>query len=362
MTTSTLRYALVSALVTLGLIVGTASSGSAATSPTLTAKKTKAAVVFGSGLKAASTEQPCQSGSAACASSKPQLSLAWSSAASTAGCRFRLDVDWGDGKAVQSVKLSGSEQAKVWTVTHNYAGNVAARRAYAIGATATVLADPQARGCSIESAGLTFTLMCTPTQLVSTAWGAKFPGGDSDISHLNDTFRPGVEKFVAAMTKAGITVSPQSTLRSPQRSYLMHYSYKVAKKQITPAQVPAYTPVAGEKAPKVCWVFRSTTGALDNTTAVRAASTLLSSMGVDPSLKTPPALRSRHNTGDAIDMRTTWTASTIKIKTADGKTVTISSGPKDGTNARLMAVGASYGVNHFAPAAVDRNHWSSDGR
>ncbi|GLY15068.1 hypothetical protein Kisp01_20830 [Kineosporia sp. NBRC 101677] len=271
-------------------------------------------------------------------------------------------IDWGDGRAAQTAELGGSKDAKVWKVGRNYPGGVAARQAYRITAKASVLQDKDKRGCSIESAATALTLMCTPQQLSGPAWNTRFPGGQSAVELLNDSFRPRVEKFVAAMTNAGITVRPTSSLRSPQRSYLMHFSYRIAKGQISPAEVPAYVPVGSEPAPKVCWQHRTKTGKTDTQASVAAARQLLGALGVDSALATPPALRSRHNTGDAIDMAVSWSGPSVKIKNAEGKSVRITSGPQDGTNARLMAVGASYGVHHFSPAAVDRNHWSSDGR
>jgi hypothetical protein len=356
MSISTVRYALISMMVTFGLIMSTAASGTAAS--------TRAPVRFGAGsasLASSGTVPQCQTGAAVCASSDPAVTLAWSSAVSTAGCTFRLAVDWGDGTAAQTVKLTGARAATVWPVAHAYPGGVLSRHPYQITATATVTGDTEARGCSIQSAAVTFTLLCTDRQLSGAAWNARWPGGDSAIGHLNAEFGPRVTAFMSAMNKAGITVRPMSTLRSPQRSYLMHFSYLVAKGQIAASDVPAYVPIAGEKKPKICWAHRTTTGALDKKGSVASAKELLSALGVDASLGTPPALRSRHNTGDAIDMQIRWTATTVKVKTAAGKTVTIGSTPKDGTSPQLIAVGATYGVHHFAPVAVDRNHWSSDG-
>jgi hypothetical protein len=355
MSTSTVRYALVSLMVAVGLLMGTASSGTAAA---------KAPVTFGmSGPSSAAsgTAPPCQTGSATCASSDPDVSLAWSSAVSTAGCAFRLVLDWGDGTPTQTVKFAGTKAAAVWPVAHRYSGAVAARHAYRISATATVVGDAAARGCSIESAAVTFGLLCTDKQLSGASWNTRWPGGDADVNHLNAEFGPQVTAFIAAMSEAGLSVRPTSTLRSPQRSYLMHFSYLIAKGKIAPQDVPAYVPIAGEKGPKVCWVHQTATGKPSKKDSVAAAKELLSALGVDASLGTAPALRSRHNTGDAIDMQIQWTAKSIKVANAAGKTVKIGSTPKDGTNPRLIAVGATYGVHHFVPVAVDRNHWSSDG-
>jgi len=248
----------------------------------------------------------------------------------------------------------------VWPVAHKYSGGVAARHPYQISVAATVVSDPDARGCSIQSAWVTFALLCTEKQLSGAAWNARFPGGDANVDHLNAEFGPRVKSFITAMNNAGITVRPTSTLRSPQRSYLMHFSYLIAKGRLAPQDVPAYVPVAGEKGPKVCWVHRTATGKVSKKASVTAAKSLLTALGVDSSLGTPPALRSRHNTGDAIDLQIQWTAETVKVRNAAGTTVKITSKPKDGTNFRLIAVGATYGVYHFAQVLADRNHWSSD--
>lgn len=355
MTILTGRYGLFGAMVAFGVLLGPAVAGPAAAAPVATA----APVIFGSGAPASA--QRCDTGTLTCASSDRQVALAWSSAVSTAGCAFRLSVDWGDGTPVQAVRLAGAAAPHTWPVTHTYPGRVSARHPYRIHATAGVVGDARARGCSIESASVNFALLCTPTQLSGPAWSSRWPGGNRDVGALNTGFRRKVEPFVAAMTAAGISVQPQSTLRSPQRSYLMHFGYLVSKGQLAPQDVPAYVPVAGEKGPQVCWLHRHATGRRDVVGSVAAARSLLTALGVDPGLRTAPALHSRHNTGDAIDMRVSWTTPTVKVRNAAGRTVTISSKPKDGTNPDLIAVGATYGVHHLMPAPVDRNHWSVDG-
>jgi hypothetical protein len=344
------RLALISAIVAGSVLMATATSGAAATTQ-------RAPVRFG---VSAAPANPCETGSKLCADDDPDVTLAWSSAADTTGCRFRLTLDWNDGQPAQTVRLTGGAAGTVWRVAHTYRASVSARHPYRIRATAAVAGDDRARGCTIESAAVTFALLCTAKQLSGAAWADRWPGGDHRIDHLNSAFQPRVESFVSAMSAAGITVQPLSTLRSPQRSYLMHFAYLVGRGVTAPEAVPAYVPTAAEKGPKVCWLHRNPTGHMNRTGSRVAARGLLRALGVDPSLRTPPALHSRHNTGDAIDMRTTWSAATIKIRTATGRIVKISSGPHDGTNPDLIAVGASYGVNHFSPVRSDRNHWSSD--
>jgi len=69
-------------------------------------------------------------------------------------------------------------------------------------------------------------------------------------------------------------------------------------------------------------------------------------------------------------MTISWNAN-MEIVDADGQTVRIDTGARDGTNRRLISVGATYGVYHlglvngvFNQQTVnrDRPHWSDDGR
>ena len=75
-----------------------------------------------------------------------------------------------------------------------------------------------------------------------------------------------------------------------------------------------------------------------------------------------PAYPTQHLAGLAIDMTTTWTASTITIINGSGQAVKIDTLPHSGLNATLIEVGATYGVIHFKNAVMDPNHWSSNGR
>jgi hypothetical protein len=70
-----------------------------------------------------------------------------------------------------------------------------------------------------------------------------------------------------------------------------------------------------------------------------------------------PALNSRHTEAHAIDMSISWVGDLVIAK-ADGTSVTITSAPRDGNNASLHQVGASFGVIKLA---TDPPHWSIDG-
>ena len=66
--------------------------------------------------------------------------------------------------------------------------------------------------------------------------------------------------------------------------------------------------------------------------------------------------------GESVVMSTTWTRAKITIYNASGHAVVIKSGPRTGLNAKLITVGATYGVIHFRPAGKVMNDWSINGR
>ena len=72
----------------------------------------------------------------------------------------------------------------------------------------------------------------------------------------------------------------------------------------------------------------------------------------------PPALRSKHVDGLAIDMSISW-AGSINVARLTGGATTIDTSPHNGFNLKLRQVGLSYGV---VKNATDPPHWSDNGR
>ncbi len=193
------------------------------------------------------------------------------------------------------------------------------------------------------------------------AWARKFPAS-SKLDDLSNPFRADATRFIAAMTRAGIHEHTLSTLRPYERAYLMYYAWMIANKKMDPRDVPAFVPKRGQSSVDICWVHASAAGVPDLPASVKAAQQMLPAFGIDPRNKIPPALDSLHTRGQAIDMTTTWTSERITIIDAHGHRVTISRLPRDGVNAQLISVGATYGVIHLQPAGNDPNHWSINGR
>jgi len=202
-------------------------------------------------------------------------------------------------------------------------------------------------------------------ELSGPAWLDRFPGSDR-LDDLDPSFRTKVTNFIAALDNA--TIDPpavvshpiEATYRPPERAYLFHWSYLIAKKRVHPraAQdfaVPGFGPVEIE------WWH----GDLEKS---RAAAYEMADRWKLLGAAVPPALASRHTQRLAIDMSVSWTG-TLLVTDAGGVPVFVT-GPPGSTNPKLMAVAATFGVVHFGyrvPYSLaytnrDRPHWSTDGR
>jgi hypothetical protein len=156
-----------------------------------------------------------------------------------------------------------------------------------------------------------------------------------------------VDTFVAAMRAARIRVVVSATFRPVERSYLMHWCWKIVH-GTDPALAP---PLAGVN---INWVHAT------RAASVEAARQMVRAFDMD-NLRTPPALRSLHNDRSAVDMTISWTGA-VTVADQRGSAVRIDTLPRTGMNRQLQAVGASYGVMKFAGGESDKPHWSTTGR
>ncbi|WP_372365722.1 N-acetylmuramoyl-L-alanine amidase [Candidatus Uabimicrobium sp. HlEnr_7] len=182
----------------------------------------------------------------------------------------------------------------------------------------------------------------SPSKSLSGSHWVKFFPPSRQIKDLKDPFRGNMTRFYNALRSAGANVSISNTLRPPQRAFLMHWAYRIAKEGYNPRSVPAKSGVNIE------WWHGSTSK------SVSAARAMVSSYGI----VYRPALSSNHIRGDAIDMSVTWSG-TLKIKDANGRTVSIGSPRSGASNRTLWSVGKTYGVLKLAS---DAPHWSRNGR
>ena len=178
-------------------------------------------------------------------------------------------------------------------------------------------------------------------------WVPKFPTSTS-LDDLVDPFRGSARRFIAALKAAHATVTISDTLRPPQRAYLMHFSFAIARESLDPAGVPAMPGV------DIQWLHTNAAGQPDLAASRAAAEEMVQGYGI----AFKPVLNSRHTEGRAVDMTIGW-QNKLVIKKSDGTQQTIASLPRTGAgNTDLHRVGSGYGV---VKLVSDPPHWSSDG-
>lgn len=178
-------------------------------------------------------------------------------------------------------------------------------------------------------------------------WVGRFPASAS-IDDLSEPFRTKAQRFLEALRSTNASVIVEGTLRPPERAYLMHYCFGIARKNFDPRAVP---PRAGVD---IEWVHRDGEGNPDLAASKAAAEEMTKGYGI----VYEPVLKSRHTSGLAVDMTIRWEGA-LTIASAGGGVCTIVSGPRTGAgNPELHKIGASYGVFKLLS---DPPHWSSDG-
>jgi peptidoglycan hydrolase-like protein with peptidoglycan-binding domain len=177
-------------------------------------------------------------------------------------------------------------------------------------------------------------------RLSGPEWIKQFPASAS-IEDLSFPFRQYVKEFAAALKQAGAKIEITNTLRPPERAYLMHYCTKITNRSLSAGAVP---PMAGVE---VEWVHYT------NDLSVWWANQMMAAYDI----AFPPALRSNHTLGRAIDWYIEWQG-TLRIQDLNGRTVEIGEPRNSFDNKQLWQVGATYGVYKLPP---DPPHWSLDG-
>jgi hypothetical protein len=171
---------------------------------------------------------------------------------------------------------------------------------------------------------------------------AKFPNSN-DIQSLEAGFRSNVEAFIDSLRYAGATVVIGSTRRHPTRAHLMHYSWKVAYREIDPGEVPKRGGLDIEWDHGDPEVSRA---------AAREMVNLFRMVHI-------AALTSNHIRGKAIDMTISWKGALVMSKPSPLLT-TIDRPPRSGQNRELHEIGST--VFSVRKLASDPPHWSYNGK
>lgn len=178
-----------------------------------------------------------------------------------------------------------------------------------------------------------------PKLLSGRVWVAMFPTSKS-LETLSPPFRENIKAFISALKTAGATVNVSATLRPPQRAYLMHFSFLIARSRQDPRNVPLMNDVNIE------WFHGNMAD------SIKAAKEMVTAYGIATNT-TPPALMSNHISGNAVDMTISEFVGK-KIEKRNGSLVTVN------VFNDLRTIGASYNV--FNKIADDLPHWSTTGK
>src|SRR5262245_34783543 len=178
-------------------------------------------------------------------------------------------------------------------------------------------------------------------------WANAHAQNSSSVDDLAEPFKASATAFIKALRDAGASVEVTATRRSDRRAYLFHWSWRIGLGKVKASDAQAMPGVDIE------WDHR------DEELSRKGAKEMIDGFGlaVPPSSINPPALTSRHIAGLAIDMDITW-AGAVTIKKRDGSGESVPFMADVDKNAKLHAVGASYGVMKLI---TDAPHWSHDG-
>lgn len=188
-------------------------------------------------------------------------------------------------------------------------------------------------------------------------WVSRFMPSNK-VSDLKEPFQTNVRNFLAALSTAGIKVDINTTLRPPQRSYLMFYAREIQAGNLEPDQVPAFVPQGGDAPVNIDWAHRDSSGKANLAAARKAAVAMDTAYGAADAIGKP--YKSNHNGGEAIDMdfSPAWGIGKTVVD-ANGKSVKI------GSKRHLIDVGATFKVLHWNYAGPknkkDDPHWSKSG-
>jgi hypothetical protein len=109
--------------------------------------------------------------------------------------------------------------------------------------------------------------------LSGAAWVSHFPTSNS-LDDLREPFERNAKSFVSALRAASASVTIDDTVRPPQRAYLMHYSFAIAREDLDPATVPAMAGVG------IQWAHTDAAGATDSTASKAAAEQMVQGYGI----------------------------------------------------------------------------------
>ena len=190
--------------------------------------------------------------------------------------------------------------------------------------------------------------MAEPSGRFWVSWANQNAPNSNQLDALAEPFRTSATAFVNALRNAGARVQINATRRHPKRAYLFHWCWKIGLGRAQASNA------ATEPGVDIQWDHgaqaRSMAGAREMIDGFGLA--------VPPESNVPPARRSKHVLGTAIDMEVSW-AGVLSVRSADGETVRLPFVAEVDANLALHELGAGYRVKKLVG---DAPHWSDTGR
>jgi hypothetical protein len=166
----------------------------------------------------------------------------------------------------------------------------------------------------------------------SAEWTERYPES-ADIDDLDDKLSVGTENFINVVEDAGADVEIIRTLVPPERAYLMHWSYRIAKEGFNPDLVPYMEDV------DIRWSHD------DPKLSRQAAWEMVNSYAISD-LKAPPALVSPYTLGQVISMSIRWFSPLTVNRHQDDEYI-IEDFPFDATNPLILMLAQKHELEYL---------------
>jgi hypothetical protein len=179
------------------------------------------------------------------------------------------------------------------------------------------------------------------------SWVDRFPVSE-DVNDLDSGFLSDLREFRSVLEEAGAELEILTTRVPPERAYLMHWAWRIAKEGFDPRQVPYMDGV------DVRWWHG------DMKTSQDAAWSMVLGYEIDD-LDDPPPHVSAYTEGQVIAMRIRWTGALTLYRDEPQEQI-IDKGPNDGTNPAIIALAELHGLEHLLTVPdSDEVHWAMAG-
>lgn len=178
-------------------------------------------------------------------------------------------------------------------------------------------------------------------------WVDRFPVSE-ELRDLDSNFTNDVREFIAALEEGGANVEVLSTQTPPERAYLMHWAWRIAKEGFDPRSVPYMDGV------DIRWWH-------DDMEASRDAAWAMVHGYEIQDLKAPPPLTSAYTDGQALALQIRWRGELTLYRDKPDEQI-VTDAPWDATNPVVIALAETCGLEYLLTVEdSDEVHWVMEG-